>query len=371
VQRVGRTNGAVDDRGAVARRGVVALEEPRVIARPRLCVHIPSGSHGCHESIRIGEGTMERRPTTRRGSHQMIHADRTLAERLEEIICGEFRHLAAVARRTFPDSDAECIDVAGGVALWLGDGSPMNCAAGVGMEELPSEMELDRLERFYHERGAPAVADVCTLADPGFILALGRRGWTASEFENVLALDLRGDPLPDRLSGEIGTGMALGPAAGNGGTDRAPQLEVRVCASTERALWAQLATAGFADGDPPGRGPQEFGRIMAARDEAVLFVALVDGQPAGTGALVMQGGVGWLSADSTLPPYRRLGVQQAVQRARLRLARDAGCSLAVTEAVPGGTSQRNMERLGFRIVYLHVEFVRPAGAGPFCAARDR
>jgi len=38
------------------------------------------------------------------------------------------------------------------------------------------------------------------------------------------------------------------------------------------------------------------------------------------------------------------------------LADEAGCDLAVTEAVPGGGSQRNMERLGFRIVYTHVEF---------------
>jgi hypothetical protein len=44
-------------------------------------------------------------------------------------------------------------------------------------------------------------------------------------------------------------------------------------------------------------------------------------------------------------------VQQAIQRHRLQLARDAGCDPGVTEAEPGGQSQRNMERLGFHIVY--------------------
>jgi GNAT superfamily N-acetyltransferase len=87
-------------------------------------------------------------------------------------------------------------------------------------------------------------------------------------------------------------------------------------------------------------------------------LARVDGEPAGTGSLVIDGGVGWLSGDSTLPRYRRRGVQQAIQRHRLQLARDAGCDLAVIEATPGGASQRNTERLGFRIVYTHVKFVK-------------
>ena len=97
---------------------------------------------------------------------------------------------------------------------------------------------------------------------------------------------------------------------------------------------------------------------MAAREDAILVLGWVDGQPAGTGALVIDGGVGWLSGDSTLPQYRGRGIQQAIQRHRLRLARDAGCDLAVTESAPGSGSQRNMERLGFRVVYTHVEFAK-------------
>jgi hypothetical protein len=70
------------------------------------------------------------------------------------------------------------------------------------------------------------------------------------------------------------------------------------------------------------------------------------------------GGVGWLFGDSTLPHYRKRGIQQAVQRHRLLLAQAAGCELAVTEAAPGGASQRNMERTGFRVAYTHVEFAK-------------
>jgi len=157
-----------------------------------------------------------------------------------------------------------------------------------------------------------------------------------SQFEHVLALELE---TWQRAAGQ-------------------EDLEVRACTVPEREMWGRVAALGFAEDQRPGAGEEEFGRIMAARDEAVLVLAWVEGEPAGTGALVIDGGVGWLSGDSTLPRYRRRGLQQAIQRYRLSLARDAGCDLAVAEAAPGSPSQRNMERLGFGIVYTHVEFVK-------------
>jgi GNAT superfamily N-acetyltransferase len=265
----------------------------------------------------------------------VIHADHALARRLEDLICVEFRRLAEVARIAFPDVPAEYIDVADGVALWLGEGSPVNVAAGLGMRGPVVETEFERLETFYHERGAPALAGVCPLADHSLLSALGRRGWRASEFEHLLV-----------------RGLGERPALAD------TELEVRVCMPEEREAWARTAARGFSEGAPPERRHEEFGRIMAEREEAILVLAWADGEPAGTGSLVIDGGVGWLSGDSTLPEYRGRGIQQAVQAHRLRLAHDAGCDLAVSEATPGGVSQRNMERLGFRIAYTHVELAK-------------
>jgi GNAT superfamily N-acetyltransferase len=62
---------------------------------------------------------------------------------------------------------------------------------------------------------------------------------------------------------------------------------------------------------------------------------------------------------STLPAFRRRGVQRACLAARLDLARAAGCDLAVTSATPGGESARNIERAGFQCVYTSVGLVRP------------
>ena len=141
--------------------------------------------------------------------------------------------------------------------------------------------------------------------------------------------------------------------------DPDPAIEVRVCQWEERAVWAELVPVGFARESTPDPGHQRFSRVAASQEDAVLFLAWVDGVPAGTGKLVIADKVGWLSADTTLPEFGGRGVQRAVQLHRLRAAQEGGCELAVTESSLGSGSQRNMERLGFRIAYTHVEFAGP------------
>jgi len=302
----------------------------------------------------------------------VIHADAHLARRLEAIVCTEWRLLAGTTRSLWPEKGATCLEVAGGVALWLGEGSLVNVAAGLAMEGPIGESELTQVEDFYTMRGAPPVLATCAFADPTLFALLSRRGWQITEFENVLALEL-GRPAGEAGTGAGAAGMGAGKAGMGAGAEPGgppalgeppgapgppPRVDVRVCVGAERELWAHIAARGFSDEAEPGPAEEEFGSIMAARDDAILVLGWADGQPAGTGALVIDDGVGWLSGDSTLPRFRCRGVQQAIQHRRLHLARDAGCALAVTEAAPGSGSQRNMERLGFRVVYTHVEFTK-------------
>jgi GNAT superfamily N-acetyltransferase len=273
----------------------------------------------------------------------MIHADAALARGLEAIICEEWRRLARTTGSHWPEKEATYLEVAGGVALWLGEGSLVNVAAGLAMGGPIGDAELRQMEDFYSRRGVPPILATCAFADPTLFVLLARRGWQVTEFENVLAL-------------ELGAGGA--PAAGAEPALPPRGIEARVCSGPERELWGPLAARGFNDDCEPGPSHEEFGALMAAREDAILVLGWVDGRPAGTGALVVHGDVGWLSGDSTLPEYRRRGVQQAIQRHRLQLAREAGCTLAVTESAPGSASQRNMERLGFRVVYTHLEFAK-------------
>jgi hypothetical protein len=99
------------------------------------------------------------------------------------------------------------------------------------------------------------------------------------------------------------------------------------------------------------------GAIVVRRPGTRLLLAFLEGQVAGTAELMVEDGVAWLSADATLPRFRGRGVQQVLQAHRLVLGAGSGCDLAVSEAAPGSGSQRNMERLGFRVVYTRVDMV--------------
>jgi hypothetical protein len=49
-------------------------------------------------------------------------------------------------------------------------------------------------------------------------------------------------------------------------------------------------------------------------------------------------------------------VQAALLHERLARAAEAGCDLAVCLAQPGSTSQRNIVRKGFTVLYKRVKF---------------
>jgi GNAT superfamily N-acetyltransferase len=72
------------------------------------------------------------------------------------------------------------------------------------------------------------------------------------------------------------------------------------------------------------------------------------------GLIAPEYGMAAFFGAATLPEFRGRGIQRAFMEERLRIARQAGCDLAVTLTMPGTTSQRNVERAGFRTVYTKV-----------------
>jgi GNAT superfamily N-acetyltransferase len=272
-------------------------------------------------------------------------ADFDFARRIESTAAADCRAFAEATARLFPSVGAGWIEVAGGIAGYAGPGSPVNGAIGLGFSCEVTQRDVESVERFYRERAEQPVISVCPLAHPTLAAALASGRWAVGAFENVLALEL--------VSGEI-----VSPAENH--------IEVRACESAqERELWAIMVANGFSAPDDPTPAELRVGTASTIRPGAQCLLGLIDGEPAGTGELRVTGDIAWLSADTTLPHYRNRGVQGTLQRERLRLARAAGCTVAITESMPGSPSQRNMERLGFRVVYTRVDAVAPAPASSF------
>ncbi len=87
-----------------------------------------------------------------------------------------------------------------------------------------------------------------------------------------------------------------------------------------------------------------------------LYLARVDGEPAGAAELHVEAGVGSLEVAGTLPAFRGRGAQSALLRRRIADAAALGCDLVVSQTASGSTSQANMERAGLRVAYTKAEY---------------
>lgn len=269
-----------------------------------------------------------------------LHADRTLAARLETLCATEMRRFVRTALSVDPACGATTAEVGGGVAAFVGPGLPVNMALGLGMSQPVTVSDIEALERFFAERGARPLAGVCPLSHPSLAESMAARGWVLDGFEHVLVRPL-----------DTTEGFAPPPTG----------IEIRPAVSEEeRSLWALIAATGFSDPLDPLPEQLALGRIVVARPGARLFIAWVGGRAAGTGELYVEDDVAWLSGDTTLAQFRGRGVQQALQRHRLAQGAAEGCDIAVTEAAPGSGSQRNMERAGFRVAYTRADMTAPA-----------
>ena len=100
-----------------------------------------------------------------------------------------------------------------------GVGSPLSQVQGVGLYGPLSEAELERMETFYRERGAPIQLELASLADATLLGLLSRRGYRAVEQTHVLVRPLGSrEPAGD---GGIPSREGPGRRCGDGGRGRA------------------------------------------------------------------------------------------------------------------------------------------------------
>jgi hypothetical protein len=253
-----------------------------------------------------------------------------VALRIEGVNAAALTDHSVIAQRLFPELHAAAIPVAGGVASFVGAKSPLSYAVGLGLNGPVSADEISAVVKFYRALGAVPRVDVCTLADGSLLEQLRAHGFQLHGFVNVLTRSISGW---DKLQS---------PPAG---------IKVRATGLAEAEAWARLVAEGFLDGKPYTEIERHLGLLMYHRDSMRGYIAELDGEPVGAGALFTEGGYAALVAASTRAEFRGRGVQAALICARLLDAQKLDCELAGLFAMPGSISQRNAERYGFRLTY--------------------
>lgn len=267
----------------------------------------------------------------------MQFADLALARRLETTDALAGVEFARAWARLHSYTGDVCIPVSGGHASFGGIDSPLTQAFGLGLNGPVTEADMSGMEEFYQAHGAHVNVETCPLAHPSLLKLLNERGYRPIEYSNVFARELTG--------GE--------PRAG---PDPASEVRVRKPALHEAESYSLLVAKSFFEN---AEVSPEFLDIIVSPFHAAgafFFMAEVGGVPAGGGMMSIHNGVASLGGAGTLPEFRNRGVQKALLLARLALAAQSDCDLAMVATLPGSISQRNVERQGFRVVYTRTKF---------------
>jgi ribosomal protein S18 acetylase RimI-like enzyme len=268
----------------------------------------------------------------------MDFVDKALARRLES--AEEIPHVryAEQYQKSQPQIGAAVEPICGGHMIFAGVGSPIGRVTGAGFGDQVTANDLDQIEEFYRSRGAPAQVDVCPLTDSDLLELLKARTYTLFEFNNVLFRRLdKTETFPSANAAVIRPGR----------TD-------------EAIAFASIVDRSFF---PEGNSPYDIQGMLSPlfqMKDAITFVAEVEGKMAGCGAglVIPEHRILSLFGAGTLTEFRRRGLQAALLQARMAAGVRAGCEYAVIVTQGGTTSQRNAERLGFRVAYTKATMVK-------------
>ena len=215
----------------------------------------------------------------------------------------------------------------GGVAGYTGAESPLTTVKGAGPEV--TDAMLDEVEAFFGAREVPRVTiEAAPWLTSDSRARLEQRGYVPAGGEDVMIREVSSAPVP------------------------APALEVEPVLPAE---WPELMRRAFEL--PDDVTWRDLCAASAVLEGATLLG--VRGPPGSWMACaqsVHAGDVHIFGADGTLPEGRGRGAQLALIQARLRLLPPG--VLASAEVEPGGRSQRNYFRAGFRLAYHRTHYWR-------------
>ena len=237
-----------------------------------------------------------------------------------------------------PETEGAAEKIGGGYTVYCGPNNPVTQAAGLGLGGPVSAQEFDKLEQFYFSRGEPVRVETCPLVDASLLAHYKERRYHVTEFSNVMAKRV------------VEEAASL--------PQPSEEVQIRRIGNGEIELWVMTVAQGFAEHYPVTDEILRIMKLFALGEKTECYLATIDGRVAGGATLAVRGRIAGLFGASTLPEFRKRGVQTALLQKRLERAAELGCELAMSLAQPGSVSQRNIARHGFETLYTRVKFER-------------
>ncbi|MEL6344145.1 MAG: hypothetical protein AAFV53_13580 [Myxococcota bacterium] len=216
-------------------------------------------------------------------------------------------------------------------------GSWADYAGGLGMDGEVSDASLDSLVNFYQQRGRTPKIAISPYQHPSLLSGLRRRGFVLDEVQHNLVRTLDDLPSPSK---DVGIEF----------------IEVDPAKPEATARFVEAHLAGFfPTGDAPAGMHPIARRVVEAQPRSRQWLAMAGETIVGSGGLERYGEGAALIMASTVTGWRRRGIQQAFFRYRLEEAARMGCRFAIVGSSPGGPTERNAIRCGFRLAGVQLE----------------
>ncbi|MDI1351610.1 MAG: GNAT family N-acetyltransferase, partial [bacterium] len=239
----------------------------------------------------------------------MIRVNKAVALRMES--CIKQTHIEVTKQYSL----GQYKDINGGSACFAGYDSFLSQVVGWGFSTQPKhyETEIEHIENFYDSLHHSRIdIELCPFVGNDLVVFLSQRGYGISELNNVSLLALK-DYKPHFFADD--------------------GIVVKQVSAGDLDEWSKRAAQGF--GYPEAQ--EQFFRYAHALGTAV-FAAYEGNKIIAVATVALHGDVGDMAVASTLPAYRRRGLQKRLLNARLEFMQQKGAELATVTTAPGTIS---------------------------------
>ncbi len=189
---------------------------------------------------------------------------------------------------------ARAVAFGSGALAAFGPGRYVNRAVGVSLDDLDDD-QLDELESFFTAAEVPPSLEVASWAPATLLARLATRGYTVSWFRNVYVATLEDRPPPFH-----------------------PAMTIDEVTDDTLEEWLAVLRIGNDMTTPEAAAiSDEWAHASRGVAGATDYLADLDGTAVGCGSVIPESGIGWLGGATTVPAYRRRGVQGALVRRRM------------------------------------------------------
>ncbi|MBM7621044.1 GNAT superfamily N-acetyltransferase [Bacillus tianshenii] len=212
-------------------------------------------------------------------------------------------------------------------------GPAFNTVKGLNSEDAG---HVDEILEFYRQKEIPVRFELTPAhASTELLHQLHRLGFYQNDFHTTLYMPITelSAPVEDSIS-------------------------IRKMKMHEASTYADIYVQGFQMPAFLKDGVAQNNEVLFDHDQWTFYLATVEGEPAGIGAVFIKDHIATLAAAATLPSSRNRGIQSGLIQQRIYQAYREECSLVVGQAKFGSVSQNNMERAGMRIGYTKAIWMK-------------